>query len=136
MLLFDGPCDGTVAGRVRRDIAAAADGMAAIPAAVREDLALIATELITNSLRAGAGRVQVTLQTPPPDIQLEVSDDGPGIPAIANPSASDTGGRGLMIVDRLADRWGHRPSTVGKTVWARLNTDGRGAPRRGGNLYE
>ncbi|MFD5747910.1 ATP-binding protein [Streptomyces sp. NPDC127033] len=36
------------------------------------------------------------------------------------PGDDDTGGRGLVIVDALCEKWGVRPRDPGKTVWAQL----------------
>ena len=33
------------------------------------------------------------------------------------------GGRGMLLVDRLADRWGAEPRPVGKRVWFELSLD-------------
>lgn len=37
------------------------------------------------------------------------------------------GGRGLVIVEGLADKWGVRPRETGKTVWAHLAVNRGGA---------
>lgn len=75
------------------------------------DARLLVTELVTNSVRhAGVGResaVGLALRLTPGRLTVAISDPGPGFqPQISEPSLDDEGGRGLFIVDHLADRWG------------------------------
>ncbi|MET7903945.1 ATP-binding protein [Streptomyces sp. NPDC005355] len=51
---------------------------------------------------------------------MEVSDPREGRPGIAEATPDDESGRGLAIVDALAEAWGVRERIVGKTVWARV----------------
>ncbi|MEE4491536.1 ATP-binding protein [Streptomyces sp. BE230] len=54
-------------------------------------------------------------------LRIEVSDPrGERLPGLREAGADDCYGRGLLIVARLADRWGIEPRTVGKTVFAEL----------------
>lgn len=117
--LFTGPCDSAVPVAVRRALRAF-EATGALSSSVADDLLLAATELVTNAFNAGARTVEVVLQTPPPHLTLDVTDDAPGHPTVGNPSASDTSGRGLLIVAALAEQWGCRPTESGKTVWARF----------------
>ncbi|MEU8875082.1 ATP-binding protein [Streptomyces javensis] len=49
-----------------------------------------------------------------------MSDPREGHPAPADPMPDDESGRGLAIVDALAEAWGVPERVVGKTVWARM----------------
>lgn len=78
---------------------------------VRDDLALLVTELVGNSLRhAGLGpddavRVRVVRQRG--SVRVEVIDPGPGFsPVRERPGRRQTSGRGLYLVEQVADRWG------------------------------
>ncbi|MFG2584921.1 ATP-binding protein [Streptomyces malaysiensis] len=53
-------------------------------------------------------------------VGVEVSDPREGRPTLADPAPDDESGRGLAIVDALAETWGVRERVVGKTVWARI----------------
>ncbi|EST23515.1 hypothetical protein N566_25675 [Streptomycetaceae bacterium MP113-05] len=55
-------------------------------------------------------------------LRLEVSDAGAGRPEVRAPMDDETSGRGLMLVEALAHRWGvlDRAGGIGKTVWAEL----------------
>ncbi|MFJ8939329.1 ATP-binding protein [Streptomyces sp. NPDC102365] len=88
---------------------------------------LLLSELVTNALRAHApsGRqvgVRIARSTAEGLLMLEVSDEAPGRPEVRTPGDDETGGRGLLLVEALAHRWGveeHEAGT-GKTVWAEL----------------
>ena len=107
-----------------RDLAVIASGALACP--VDSDaLRLLVTELATNSIRAGAGQLHVTVEvTAPGELHVEVTDDGHGDVVPRRPDPSDgAGGRGLMIVDAMASAWGIRPKELpGSAVWFRLLT--------------
>jgi anti-sigma regulatory factor (Ser/Thr protein kinase) len=52
-------------------------------------------------------------------VRIEVSDTHPAEPACVRPGSDEVHGRGLLLVDTLAARWGVRERTgPGKTVWA------------------
>jgi anti-sigma regulatory factor (Ser/Thr protein kinase) len=48
-----------------------------------------------------------------------VTSDGPGAVRVVDGGLAENG-RGLLLVDQLADSWGWRPETGGKLVWFRL----------------
>lgn len=91
------------------------------------DAELIVSELASNAVlhsrSAGAGgSFTVTLEVKPGWARLEVADAGP---AAADPDRErpddDEHRRGLLIVDAVADRWGHlRPSEDRAVYWAEL----------------
>ncbi|MEV5704659.1 ATP-binding protein [Actinoallomurus sp. NPDC052274] len=52
---------------------------------------------------------------------IEVWDGDPQPPRLKRPTETDEGGRGLLLVEALAERWGYRwPKTGGKVVWCVL----------------
>jgi two-component sensor histidine kinase len=93
-----------------------------IPDHVLTNLLLVVTELVTNSVKFGPG-VQIGLRLDVDDKSVTglVSDGGHGRVAIRETPASEPGGFGLQIVDRLSASWGVRPGT--SDVWFEL-TDG------------
>lgn len=117
--LFRGPCDVGAPSAVRQALRAV-QATGALSASLADDLLLAATELVTNAVSAGAHTVEVLLDTPPPHVMLDVTDDAPGSPIAGRPTSSDTSGRGLRIVEALSDQWGCRPTESGKTMWARF----------------
>lgn len=95
-----------------------------------DDAVLILSEFVTNSLRharalnSGAIRVSWEL-TGEGLLRIEVTDGGGTTRPSTKPysmSVSSHAGRGLEIVDRLADRWGSQREEGGDeyTVWAEL----------------
>lgn len=117
--LFRGPCHSGVAGDVRRALHAL-QTTGTLSASLVQDLLLAATELVTNAVNAGARTVEVRLDTASPHVLLDVTDDAAGSPVLGRPTASDTSGRGLCIVEALAEQWGWLATDSGKTVWARF----------------
>jgi anti-sigma regulatory factor (Ser/Thr protein kinase) len=89
---------------------------------------LVVSELVTNAvLHAPASRT-ITLELSMTDggVRVMVSDESPQEPEQQDHQAPPTaeGGRGVEIVDAVADRWGtqFRPP-AGKTVWCDLEAE-------------
>ncbi|MFE7463683.1 ATP-binding protein [Streptomyces sp. NPDC057499] len=85
-----------------------------------EDITLCVSELTTNALRHGTppGRAfRVGLHQNGDAVRLEVRDSGPGQPVIRHTGLDTCSGRGLHIVNALADSFGVDDHVVGKTVW-------------------
>ena len=93
---------------------------AGVANAEKNDLVIIASELVTNAIAHGSGPVTLSVSCEDSEITVEVSDGDPRVELIdMRPvDATAVGGRGLRIVAALADRWGTRRSHRGKTVWA------------------
>lgn len=93
----------------------------------RDDIALLLTELVGNSLRhAGLGpdqAIQVRIVRQRGSIRVEVSDAGPGFsPVHGRPGRRQTNGRGIYLVEQVADRWGV-DRNGGTCVWFELWID-------------
>lgn len=84
----------------------------------RDDVALVVSELVTNSVRAGAFSIEVWIASDSQRIEICVADDAPGWPTPRSAHPDDLGGRGLAIVERLADAWTTAPAYPGKAVTA------------------
>lgn len=83
-----------------------------------DDIVLIVSELVTNSVRAGAAVIAVQLEADEHRVDVRVTDDADGWPTARAARSEDQTGRGLAIVDRLADAWSATAETPGKTVTA------------------
>jgi anti-sigma regulatory factor (Ser/Thr protein kinase) len=86
-------------------------------------LEVVISELVTNALRAECETVRVSLSVDADTIRVGVEDDAPGRPTLLRPAATDTHGRGLLIVTMLAAEWGVRALSAGKEVWAELRAE-------------
>jgi anti-sigma regulatory factor (Ser/Thr protein kinase) len=87
---------------------------------VDDAVALMVTELAANAVRHAASHFTVDVDRGSTEIRVEVSDIGPGRPEVRSPAPTEPSGRGLRIVEALADAWGVVPApgaAVGKTVW-------------------
>ncbi|WP_181809673.1 ATP-binding SpoIIE family protein phosphatase, partial [Streptomyces shenzhenensis] len=78
---------------------------------------LIVSELVTNAVRYGDGPIALRLIR---DAALicEVSDGSNTAPHLRRARVYDEGGRGLLLVAQMAERWGSRQTPAGKTIWA------------------
>ncbi|MFI1710659.1 SpoIIE family protein phosphatase [Streptomyces griseoruber] len=82
---------------------------------------LIVSELVTNAIRHAEPPVQLRLIHDRALI-CEVSDASGTAPHMRRARTFDEGGRGLLLVAQLTERWGTRPGTKGgKTIWAEQN---------------
>ena len=92
---------------------------------VVRDACLLISEVVSNSVVHGEGRsVRMVIDTSPDGrLRCEVIDDGDGFVPRARAADQRTGGWGLEIVERVADRWGVREGST--HVWFELS---RSAP--------
>ncbi len=100
----------------RRSLAGA--GVAADVVGVVE---LLTSELVTNAVRYSDGPIGLSLRERPAGLRVLVSDGSPVPPIARHPAPTDLSGRGMLIIDALASRWGVDPELDGKTVWFELD---------------
>ena len=91
-----------------------------LPRQCCDDAVLVISELVTNAVRHGDGRIVARVHTNGDEVTLSVSDEGTALPELRHVPVNPAGGLGLQIVDRLATRWGVESAGRGKTVWAVL----------------
>ncbi|MFF2124241.1 SpoIIE family protein phosphatase [Streptomyces olivochromogenes] len=85
-----------------------------------DEVELVADELITNALIHTEGAAIVTLRVlsgPGRRLRAEVEDSSSALPRRREAGESGVSGRGLLLVDRLADVWGVEARGGGKCVW-------------------
>jgi hypothetical protein len=81
---------------------------------------LMTSELATNSVRHALSDFELAIHLSRDEVRVEVSDHGQGQPVPRSPAAREQSGRGLQIVQALAEDWGITPSPNGKLVWFTL----------------
>ncbi|SFB73843.1 PAS fold-containing protein [Nocardioides terrae] len=103
--------------RARRAVAAQLQRWQ-LPQRIVADLELITSELVTNSVRHARGPYELRLRHVPHEVLIEVVDATPLRPRRRRVDRDSESGRGLTIVEAVADRWGSRSTSEGKVVWA------------------
>ncbi|NJP45726.1 SpoIIE family protein phosphatase [Streptomyces sp. PRB2-1] len=78
---------------------------------------LVISELVTNAIRHGRQPVRLRLIKDDASLFCEVSDGSNTAPHLRRARVLDEGGRGLLLVAQLTDRWGTRQTPVGKIIW-------------------
>ncbi len=129
------PADPASVPAARRFVLGAAGRL---PREVGESVALMVSELATNAILHGQTEFEIDVEVEADSLLVAVSDRGRGSPEVQRPAVTEMHGRGLMIVQSLADDWGVTAASggAGKTVWFRLRlqpteptASGRGRPR-------
>jgi serine/threonine-protein kinase RsbW len=98
---------------------------------LEETAVLLVSELVTNAVRhasTGGSALVLRLETAGGWLRIEVHDADRRMPQPRTPDVLDESGFGLVLLDALADKWGIRESTIGKAVWAELDTRQGGEP--------
>ncbi|UNO41757.1 ATP-binding protein [Streptomyces sp. MST-110588] len=96
-----------------------------------DEVLLCVSELTTNALQHGVPpgrgfRLHLWV-TDEGTLRLEVHDSGAGHPrvrAVPEDASDGESGRGLLLVETLADRWGVGRRNPGKTVWCEFEVRG------------
>lgn len=124
--LFGNPTDAEVPLPSRPESAAIARRLAQVVVLrhwgltpkLTEDVVLLVSELVGNAVRHTGARV-FGLRTLRRRgwIRVEVRDPSRGLPCLMPVHELDVSGRGLFLVDKLADRWGVDLLPRGKTTW-------------------
>lgn len=89
-----------------------------VPGAEADAAESVFAEVTSNAVQHGRGRVTITVEFAGAAVFCAVRDGGWRMPHLAPPWQPDTEhGRGMVIVEALADSWGIERHLMGKTVW-------------------
>lgn len=107
------------AGQARRFVAgrlgdAGLDGLA-------DTAMLLVSELVANAVLHAHTDLILVVRIDAERVTVEVHDGSDDAPAPKNYSTLSGTGRGLVLVEGLADRWGVEPTHGGKYVWFELD---------------
>lgn len=85
--------------------------------ALVDAVVLLTSELVTNSLLHAASPAVLTITRTASGVRLGVSDSSRVGPVTRDRGEEATNGRGLRLLDDLADEWGWETTPTGKTIW-------------------
>ncbi|MER5952017.1 ATP-binding protein [Streptomyces sp. NPDC001904] len=92
-----------------------------------ETMILLVSELVTNAVVHTGRPAVLRMVLPcaggacPGTVRVEVADSSARPPAPRHAAGEETNGRGLELVDGLADRWGWRAEGTGKAIWCEID---------------
>jgi hypothetical protein len=94
-----------------------------VDAEALDTAALLTTELVSNAIRQTHEDLVLTVGLAGGRMRVGVADSSHRRPQLVQVGSRDTSGRGLHLVEALADRWGVEPDRhgLGKTVWFELD---------------
>ncbi len=84
---------------------------------MRTRLATAVSEVVTNSILHARTMFSVRVTIGDDRIRVSVRDESPEPPIRQHHESLQSIGRGLLILDEMADRWGFAQEASGKTVW-------------------
>lgn len=117
------PCDASSVGVARRLLRHELTTLrhADVDADLVDAAGLLVSELVTNAVVHARTDVTLRATIRRGVLRIEVADGSPVVPTPRRTSSLAGTGRGLQLVDRLANRWGVQKSRGGKTIWFELS---------------
>lgn len=92
-----------------------------------DDAMLLMSELVTNAVLHGGPPVTVVVDCDGRGVEVRVRDGNRALPRERPVALDAENGRGLHLLDVIADRWGVTPAEPhGKAVWFHLRTGAAG----------
>jgi hypothetical protein len=88
---------------------------------------IVVTEMVNNVVAHARTPMAVLLARHGDAMSVAVRDESTTVPQFSGPvAATSYGGRGLLLIDSVADRWGSLALDAGKVVWAVLQEEDEG----------
>ncbi|MEN0130299.1 MAG: ATP-binding protein [Brevundimonas sp.] len=96
-----------------------------VTGAANQVVELLTAEVVSNAVVHGPakGEVRVRLNVTGSRVRVEVRDLGHGVPTVRHPEPTAPSGRGLALVEALAESWGTAPGDGGTCVWFEVDAD-------------
>lgn len=98
------------------------------PPEERQRAELLVDELVANAVLHAGTTLRVALRRGPSLVHVEVADDSRALPYRKLLGREAATGRGLLLLDQLADDWGVVAAPGGKAIWFELGTSAAGRP--------
>jgi PAS domain S-box-containing protein len=86
---------------------------------------LVTSELVTNALVHAGSHIDISVDVRPDSVRVEIADGSPHLPTTREYGTSAGTGRGLVMVEEIADCWGvtrRDAGGTGKVVWFEIGT--------------
>ena len=122
------PASGSACGVGRRFVAEALRDCG-VPEPIVEVSMLVTSELVANAVAHAPPPGYLQVQVADGRVRIEISDASERVPRMVAPGGAVAGGRGLLLIDRLASRWGWEVRSPGKVVWCEVSLPGTTARR-------
>jgi anti-sigma regulatory factor (Ser/Thr protein kinase) len=107
------------AGAARHFVADHVRGV--LPQSVTEVAVLLTSELVTNVIVHARTPMQLTVDVTDEALRVAIGDQVPKTPVQRRIEGTRLTGRGMHLVESLANDWGVEPTPAGKTVWFELS---------------
>ena len=101
-----------LARRFVTDYACAAHGRGQV-----DNATLLVSEAVTNAVLYGAPPVALSIDCTGDALTIRVGDASSNLPIVEHPKPDEDHGRGMLLIDMLADEWGTELTAKGKEVW-------------------
>ncbi|MFI1953121.1 ATP-binding protein [Streptomyces xinghaiensis] len=88
-----------------------------------ETVELLAGEVIANAVLYTGAPCGVAVTRADERLRVEVTDADASLPSAVEAGPNDESGRGLLLVNALADAWGTQPESPGKTTWFEITSE-------------
>jgi anti-sigma regulatory factor (Ser/Thr protein kinase) len=82
-----------------------------------EIVTLLVSEVVTNAVLHARSEVTVSVRRDGHAVHVEVADRSSSAPIPQSVTPDSTTGRGMHLVEELADAWGTKSAPDGKIVW-------------------
>lgn len=108
---------------------------------VRDVVVLLVSELVTNAVLHGGphapeATVGMSIAVAADRVRIEVEDASANIPVVGDGALDRPTGRGLLLVESLATRWGSELVDVGKVVWVEVAVPAAATTSKGGDRHD
>lgn len=103
-----------------------------------DDVELMVSELASNVILHACTPFTIRVDHDEANqvLRVECHDRARTLPVLKNYGLGAVTGRGLQIIDHLADRWGVEVDHDGKTVWFELGLEESRGPRAGAPIHD